>query len=175
MNTILKRVLQGSLIALTAVLLLARPVESSECQTFTEQQSRVLQLSYVIGEPEDLGYTLAAIAMQESFVGRYVVRINPKDGKSGSYGITHVLLETAMWLEGEKSIWKAKQDIVPKLLTDDVYSLRLSIKKLKSYSGTDWKGMVKAYNGSGKMADKYLDKIIKHVKMLKQCNYFEDR
>ena len=148
--------------------LLSAPI-SSACN-FTKEQDRLINLAASYGEAFGYQKTLAAIVVQESFVGRHVVRINPKDGLHGSYGITHVLLSTAMWLEGEKSQWQAKSTIAPRLIHDDIYALRLAVKKLDSI-GTDkgWIHLWSAYNG-GSLA--YAEKIRKHIRKLEQCGYF---
>lgn len=169
-----KQYIAGFILTILYIALLAEPLHASQCRSMTVEQERAVQMAYVVGSPVDLGYTLAAITIQESFVGDYIVKANPKDGEHGSYGLTHVLLSTAMWLEGEESIWKAKQDILPKLLTDDLYAFKMSLMKLNTYKGDDWKGRVKAYNGRGALAEKYYKNIVKHVKMLKNCMNLED-
>ena len=143
---------------------------ATECN-FTTEQDRLIKLASSYGEPFDLKKTLPAIVVQESFVGRYVVKINPQDGKLGSYGITHVLLETAMWLEGEKSSWRAKDVIAERLIKDDLYALQLAVKKLQSVqkSGKSWMQVWQSYNGNN---PEYAKKIRSHIRHLESCGYF---
>ena len=169
-----KQIIFSIIATIAFVVILAEPVKASQCRSMTVEQERAVQLAYIVGLPEDLGYTLAAITIQESFVGEYIVKAFPEDAKYGSYGLTHITLTTAMWLEGEENIWRAKQDILPRLLTDDLYALKMSLRKLNSYRGDSWAGMVKSYNGRGEKAEKYLQSIVKHVKMLKTCMNLED-
>lgn len=143
-------------------------VSASECN-FTTEQDRLLKMAASYGEPFNYHKTLPAIVLQESFVGNYIVRINPKDGKHGSYGITHILLSTAMWLEGEDNIWKAKSEIVDRLMTDDIYSLKLAVEKLDSVHEGNWMDTWAKYNGSKKYAYKIRD----NIRLLERCNYFK--
>lgn len=144
------------------------------CPKHTDEQKVLLQLAYDTGKPHDLGYSLAAIAWKEAFVGPYVIRVNGKDGGHGSYGLLHMQLTTAMYLTGEKNIWKAKQDLVIRLMTDDLFSLHLSIKKLKKHRHKGYRAMWKAYNGKGPMADKYSEAIAQNVAVLQNCYKFEE-
>ena len=147
-------------------------VEASTCPTHSVEQQKLIKKAYNHGLPHDLGYTLAAIAIQESFVGKHIVRLNNKDGKYGSYGVTHILLETAMYLEGYSNTWRARAELVPKLIGSDEYSMDLSISKLNRHKERGWIGMVRKYNGVGKDAITYGDKVTKHVSMLKKCYIF---
>lgn len=148
--------------------LLSTSANASEC-TFTTEQDRLLKLAASYGEPFSYRKTLPAIVMQESFVGSYVVRINPNDGKHGSYGLTHILLETGMWLEGVDNIWKAKSEMVDRLMSDDLYSFKLAVKKLDSVHKGDWMETWKRYNGSVEYAYKIRD----NIRLLERCGYFK--
>ena len=137
---------------------------------YTPEQTHVIQLAAAYGEPYGYRKTLAAIVLQESIVGRYVVKVNPSDKPYGSYGITQVKLDTAMWLLGVKSSWKAKAVIVPRLINDDLYALGLAVKKLdsvKKMSGT-WLQLWKNYNGSMVYAHNIRD----NIRHLERCGYF---
>lgn len=145
---------------------------ASEC-SFTVEQDRLLHLASSYGEPHDYRKTLPAIVMQESFVGKYIVRINPKDGKMGSYGITHVLLSTAMWLTGETNRWKAKDELVERLIKDDVFSLHLAVKKLDSVRSDSWMNTWRNYNSTSG-GDTYANKIRNNIRLLERCGYFSN-
>lgn len=60
------------------LLLLAPAVAFANCG-FTPEQDRLVKLAYSYGLPFDYGKTLASIVVQESFVGKYVVKINSDD------------------------------------------------------------------------------------------------
>lgn len=138
--------------------------------SFTPEQTRLINLAASYGEPYDYKKTLAAIVVQESFVGEYVVRVNSGDGKYGSYGVTHILLESAMWLEGEDSSWKAKSKIVPRLINDDLYALQLAVKKLDTVNNGNWIETWNRYNGNSKT---YGIKIRDHIRNLESCGFFK--
>lgn len=153
------------------IFLLSTISHASECR-FTVEQDRLINLASSYGEIFNYRKTLPAIVMQESFVGSYIVRVNPNDGAHGSYGITHILLDTAMWLENEDNIWRAKDVIVKKLMTDDFYSLHLAVKKLNSLHEGNWMETWSNYNGG---SWKYANSIRDNIKLLESCGYFNWR
>lgn len=156
----------------------------TECPVYTDAQEDALKLAYSVGYEDDLGLTLAAIVVQESFVGPYIIRENPNDYSThkrydgsefiirGSYGITQILLSTGMWLEDYTSVWKARGELVPRLVQDDEYALEVALKKLRSVRKSDqpWRTLVSRYNGSGQAAREYATNIAKHVTMFKKCS-----
>lgn len=163
-------------IILTFIMLSVSSYSHSDikCSTYTDEQLSLLHLAYITGQPYDLGLTLAAIVKQESFVGNHVIRVNSKDGKYGSYGVSHINLETAMYFEGTTNSWEARANIAPKLMTDDMYSLELSLIKLNSVSHLSWKDQVRSYNGGvrDKRTLEYFNKIRGHINEFNRCNVF---
>lgn len=150
---------------------------AEDCRIYTEEQEAILTLAYEVGSPHDLGLTLAAIVQQESFVGPYIVRDNPKDGNYGSYGLSHITLETAQWLTGIDNIWEARSYLIPRLISDDKFALNLAVAKLKSIKGSEigfseWQYKVYRYNGTGERAKVYLRNIVRNVNSLKRCRFF---
>lgn len=137
----------------------------AQCSEYTEEQSHVLRLAYSVGVTYDLGYTLAAIVRQESFVGEHIIRLNPKDGAGGSYGLTHITLEWLMDYYGEASMWHMKSIYPMKLMSDDRYALTKGLHHLLANQHRGWREMVRRYNGSYV----YADKIAVHVTRLKTC------
>lgn len=157
------------------LMLLSTLSLGQECRNYTPEQTIALHTAYAVGAPYDLGYTLAAITKQEGFVGKHIIRVNSKDGKYGSYGITHINLETGMWLNDEDNSWKARAKMAPKLMTDDVYALKTALRKLETVHHLGWRDMVRSYNGSVR-SDKtltYLNSIIGHINQFKKCGVFE--
>lgn len=152
------------------MLLLTSKVNAAYCN-FTKEQDRLLQLAISWGIPYDFEMTLPAIVMQESFVGDKVVRINPDDGRLGSYGVTHVLLETGLWLEGKKfSRWEALA-LAEELVTDDDKAMQLALLKLKSVHNGDFLATWRKYNHSNHGGD-YANDIRNNIRTLKTCGYF---
>lgn len=141
---------------------------SDECN-FTVEQDRLLHLAASYGGAFDYQKTLPAIVMQESFVWKHVVRVNPSDGNLGSYGITHILLDTAMWLENVDSRWEALDKLTERLIKDDIYALHLAVQKLDSVHKGNWMNTWSAYNGGSR---KYAENIRDNIRLLSRCGYF---
>ena len=158
--------------ALCGSLLLGSQHVNAECREYTNEQNVLLHTAYVIGDNHGLGYTLAAIVRQEAIVGKFIVKVNEKD-RSGSYGVTHIQLDTARWLEGVDNIWEAKEKIVPRLINDDLYAMNLALRKLETVRVDDWRQWISRYNGAGPKARKYAEHIASHVRDFKSCRMFE--
>lgn len=156
----------------TSVGVLASP---TACK-LTDEQFNLVRDAHHHGQEYGYGETLAAIVAQESFVGGYIIPINAKDGKYGSYGVTHVKLETAMWLTGVKSAHYAKMHIAPRLIEDRYYAYDLAIAKLQSVdvkgdktSPSDWHYVWNRYNGN---STTYSKKIAEKINTFRNCGAF---
>ena len=160
-----------SIITFMVGLLVSVGVLGEQCRVYTQEQMGALALAYSVGKPHDLSYTLMALVERESFVGDHIIRVNSKDGKYGSYGISHINLETAMWIEGVKNQWQARAEIAPRLVADDLYSLNLSLRKLEANADLGWTDMVRSYNGSVRSPKtlEYLNGIRANIKKYKNC------
>lgn len=154
------------------LLMLGANAQARECPEFTFEQEYLLHLAYVEGYHYDLGYTLASIVWQESFVGEHIIRINNRDGDLGSYGVTHVQLSTAMYLLGYDNSWEARAELAPRLIKDDLYSIRLGLSYLRKHEGKGWTGMIARYNGRGQMAQRYAESVVEKVRVLEDCSFF---
>lgn len=143
---------------------------SSICKGFTPEQQGLIFAAYYKGKEKDLGYTLAAIVWKESFVSNWVITVNT-EGENDSYGITHIELKTAMWLLGETNRWKARAEIIPRLMMDNNFAMNLALKKLHSLRRHPWRVQVQRYNGNG---TEYGKDIVKKVKQLMSCYSFEE-
>lgn len=141
----------------------------ASCRDYTETQWATIENAFFRASEHGYGWTMAGIVIQESFVGPYIVKVFGEDGKYGSYGITHVQLTTAMWLEREDNVWRAKQDIAERLILDDDYAVDLAIKKLNKVKRPKWRDTWAKYNGKGKASYIYSDNIASHIKNLKEC------
>lgn len=138
---------------------------------FTKEQDELLNLAISWGSPFDFEQTLPAIVMQESFVGDKVVRINPSDGALGSYGVTHILLETGMWLEGKEfNRWEALE-LGEELIFNDAKAMELAIMKLQSVHKGNFVNTWRNYNHS-KYGGEYANSIKENIRTLKSCGYF---
>jgi len=68
---------------LTSVITVTGTPVDEQFSRLTQEQKSILVRAYELGAPYDLGYTLAAIAWQESFVGDRIVPINLQDPSAG--------------------------------------------------------------------------------------------
>jgi hypothetical protein len=143
-----------------------------ECPDFTSEQDRLVHLAYAEGSQYDLGYTLAALLWKEAFIGEHVIRANSKDGEYGSFGVTQVQLTTAMGLVGENNSWKARAELIPLLVGDDLYAIRLGLDYLLKHRGLGYRGMIARYNGRGAAAQEYAGDVIDRVRLLERCGMF---
>lgn len=146
----------------------------------TYDQSRLLNYVYAYANDNryndlpPLGLTMAAIVWKESFVGSHIVVNNPNDGQWGSYGITHVKLETLNYLLDHGSMWETRGDAFRNLVSDDSYAIDMALLKLKSteykFHASGWKAWWTSYNGNN---PEYGEDIANKVRQLKHCAFFE--
>lgn len=164
-----------SILTVIATLTLSVGVHASyTCDNFTEEQEQILKMAYVIGAPYDRGHTLAGIVWRESFVGRYVVRVNSKDGAYGSYGVGQMQLSTAMELTDVDSQWQARAHLAPLLMNDDIFALNMSMRLLLR-NGTEerWFNSIVRYNGKGQVAIDYAKDVVERVNVLETCSLLD--
>lgn len=154
--------MKSSVLTLCFVLLTC-DVSAQMCRKFTEEQLDVINDAYLFGLPHDYGYTLAAIAIKESFLGDRILRYNPNDP---STGVTHILFGTLKDLSGLNH-WDAI-DEAQRLINDDLRSFAYTIQKLDSIQGTFWNKW-KRYNGRGPAAEAYARDIQVTIVNLKRC------
>lgn len=136
-------------------------------QQIDESQWRVLYKAYDKGEPHDLGYTMMAIAWEESTAGKYRVNLNSHD-----FGVMQNSLKTAATRTNTKGYY-AKMRLVERLIKDDDLSMDLAVEELlywKKHTKT-WRHAVSGYNNGWAFAKGtvYLNSIIKYVNMFMDC------
>ena len=159
---------------------------AGELNHISYNQKEVMIRAYMKGRNSDLGYTLAAIAWNESNFGKF--NINTADGNNlkykGSYGVYHVLLNSAMGREGSKSNWHASS-VAEKLYTDMDYCVDKALIELEFWNrvwrdkGVDrvYSHTIASYNAGYKSLDsrygtEYAILLLKRVRVLKK--YFKD-
>lgn len=150
-----------------------------QLENLTKDQKRIMLYSYKVGEPEDLGYSLAAIAWKESMFGKYMM--NLADGKMGSYGVYHILLEYSIARARIKDEWGISRH-AEKLMYNLEFSANEALSELlfwrKHFAKykSQWKSMFAAYNAGtaalkSKKGRQYAEDAILRVKALER--YFE--
>lgn len=158
------------------------------CPNFTQEQLDVLTIAIDVGGRYDadlyevindhVRYTTMAIVTRESFVGDYIIRQNPRDGSSGSFGVMHVLATTAFdRILDMGYTWHNRHlfetDWIVTMLTNDREAIKAGVfvlKELIIQHGSLWAG-VRAYNGAGVSADRYLIDVRYRVNKLIECGY----
>lgn len=124
-----------------------------ELEKLTTEQKEVLYLAYSAGAEKGYGLTLAAIAWKESQFGKYM--LNVTDGKNGSYGPYHVLLDYAIIRHKVTTNW-GKSRLAEKLVYDMEFSSSEALDVLTYYherfkkKNNPWKWAVAAYNNGHK-------------------------
>lgn len=141
-----------------------------------EQQLKIMLYSYKAGLPHDLGYALAAIAWKESKFGMYMMNIS--DGEMGSYGVYHILMDTAAARNKLKTSWDrsrfAERLIFELDLSADEAIAELTYwKRFFKRAASPWKAMFAGYNAGHKglksIAGKaYADDAVLRVKALQK-------
>lgn len=104
--------------------------------TLTYKQKEVLVSSYLAGKPFGFEYTLTAIAWRESVFGKF--KVNLADGRKGSFGIYHCLLDSALKRLGRRGSW-ADSRVAEKLIFDRKFAQRMAIAELQ-YWDRYWTG-----------------------------------
>ena len=147
-----------------------------ELEKLTTEQKEVLYLAYSAGAEKGYGLTLAAIAWKESRFGKYM--LNVTDGKYGSYGPYHVLLDYVLIRHKVTTNW-GKSRLAEKLLYDMEFSSSEALDVLTYYhdrfknKDNPWRWAVAAYNNGNKAlttdkGKKYAEDIALRVVTLKK-------
>ena len=161
------------LLVLGLTLSLISSEYTTQLNKLTKEQQEVLKYTIAQGKQNNLGYLLAAIAWKESNLGLW--QTNLSDGKYGSYGIYHNLLE--YYINNQKksnNSWNRSR-LAEQLLFDRTEATRYTVELLTywmSYYKTDYLDhrVIKSYNGGYKIASKqvinYYNDITKRIDAL---------
>lgn len=155
----------------------------SKIDDMNDKQKEVLVKSYHFGLKHDLGYTMAAIAWQESCAGEY--RINFQDP---SAGIFHTYIPGVFNRHPHLKRNGLTENIVGEMLIqDDSFSARETLAELlywKKRHDNKWSFIVKSYNKGNswlkndeakKKAERYHAGIVKKMRQLKGRLHIIDR
>lgn len=157
---------------ITFLALLCSPISSYAAQcavinNLTPYQYEVARKGYLHGLQSDLGYTVVAIMWQESKLGLY--KINTTDGKYGSYGVGHALID----YRGKHLSSFEKNQLAQKLIDSDDFAIQTIISDLETWKkhSKSWSQMVSRYNGGWKGNQRYVELIRNHVSRIKDCDF----
>jgi hypothetical protein len=155
----------ASLILLLMVSCAPAPAYAQiKCPSYTTEQLNRIQAAYDYGVQHGYPFTLPAIVVKESFVEDKIVRYNPSDP---STGITQIQFATLRHLSGLNRYAAARE--AERLLVDDELAFHYAVAKLNSIKSTSKWYKWKRYNGQGRKANLYANKIQSLTQSLQFC------
>lgn len=149
--------------------------EAEACPLFSREQIDILKQSYALGEPHDLGYTLAAIAFKESSAGLYLI-----NAMSSDYGVYQGNVKTVCKQAGVyHNDWQCNREI-QKVVEDINVAAEHAIETLKYWRGYHGKraknyivyeNTIRSYNGGFgfKNVDQYWEEYRAGFHTIKRC------
>lgn len=148
---------------------------------FSESQKQVLLRSYLAGEQDGFGLTLAAIAWQESCAGVY--KMNFQDPSAGNF---HAYIPGVINRYPQLKQNGFTQNMVGAMLVEnDAFAEQIAITELKYWQKEhkgNWKNIIKSYNKgyswqkneqANLQAEKYYQEVAFRVKQLE--SYFKGK
>lgn len=177
------------LILIALLVILPRGSWADErCEEFAaleDGQFAVMQHGYQVGREHNLGYTMAALALQESESGKYLVNLNDP-----SFGPWQVTVGNIVHFRGEGrevSDW-SRDRMIERMMTDIRWSAETALQVLLYWddyhnrTGTYeslseyWVNLWGSYNAgiyySGTTGRAYADEVQRLVRNLSLCNVF---
>lgn len=124
------------------------------------------------GQQHGLSYSLMAIAIKESGLGRYLVNVDTKD-----YGLYQAHIRTVIKRHNEKDTSWNRNKFAMKLISDFKFATKNAIDELAYWQKihkNDWTKVWSSYNGGWKYdsaeAKKYSQDIASIIRELKKIN-----
>lgn len=124
------------------------------------------------GKKYGLSYSLMAIAIKESSLGKYLVNVDSKD-----YGLYQANLTTVIQRHNAKDTSWNRNKYAMKLISDFEFATKNAIAELvywRKIHNNDWRKVWSSYNGgwkyNSKRARKYSRDIAKIIRALKKVN-----
>jgi len=124
------------------------------------------------GKKYGLSYSLMAIAIKESSIGKYLVNVDSKD-----YGLYQANIKTVISRQKAKDTSWNRNKYAMKLISDFSFATRNAIEELiywKKIHKNDWKKVWSSYNGgwkyNSKRARDYSRDIASIIRKLKKVN-----
>ena len=112
----------------------------------SDQQKEILIQSYKLGEPFDMGFSLAAIAWQESSCGRYLINL-----QDPSAGVFHNNIISVLNRHGMRDTQWNRNFLAMKLINDFEFSAAESLAELEFWQSihgdNNWLDIWQSYNG----------------------------
>ncbi|MAD41811.1 MAG: hypothetical protein CL623_05410 [Arcobacter sp.] len=138
----------------------------------TKDEIKTLKEIKKQGKKYGLSYSLMAIAIKESSIGKYLVNVDSKD-----YGLYQANIKTVLSRQKAKNTSWNRNKYAMRLISDFQFATKNAIAELtywKKVHKNDWKKVWSSYNGgwkyNSKRARKYSREIAIIIKRLKRVN-----
>ena len=144
-------------------------------KTFTTEQQVVMQDAYDYGKPRGYGWTMAAMAWQETSAGDQMI-----NWSDPSFGIVQINIKTAT-KRYKLTTWKEQLAFVNRLVSDNEFTINAASDELDFWKGVHkgnmrkmWASYNGGYNYKAKAPQHYSDGIAKKINFLKtnRCLFF---
>jgi hypothetical protein len=140
-----------------------------ELGSITPEQYLNLEFSFVQGYPHDFGFTMAAIAWQESKGG--IWNLNLQDPSAGMY---HTSLKTAVARLEMKDTPFRRNMLAQRLIDDKEFAAAMAIKELQfwyEYHHGNWMKIYSSYNAGFGSNTAYANDIRQTIRTLQKCKF----
>ena len=138
----------------------------------TSQEIKTLKEIKKQGKKYGLSYSLMAIAIKESSIGKYLVNVDSKD-----YGLYQANIKTVLSRQKAKNTSWNRNKYAMRLISDFKFATKNAIAELnywKKIHKNDWRKVWSSYNGgwkyNSKRARNYSRDIATIIKRLKRVN-----
>ncbi|MGA1931797.1 transglycosylase SLT domain-containing protein [Arcobacter sp. YIC-464] len=138
----------------------------------TKEDIRMLKMIKEQGAKYGLSYSLMAIAIKESSLGKYLVNVNSKD-----FGLYQANIKTVISREKVKDTSWNRNRYAMKLISDFDFATKNAIAELKYWKkvhNNNWRRVWSSYNGgwsyNSKRARKYSREIASIIRQLRAAN-----
>ena len=138
----------------------------------TSKEIKTLKLIKQQGKKYGLSYSLMAIAVKESSIGKYLVNVDSKD-----YGLYQANIKTVLSRQKAKNTSWNRNKYAMRLISDFKFATKNAIAELtywKKVHKNDWKKVWSSYNGgwkyNSKRARNYSRDIATIIRKLKRVN-----
>ncbi|QKF67932.1 hypothetical protein AVENP_2408 [Arcobacter venerupis] len=141
-----------------------------DINNLTPQELNTLKEIKEHGKKNGLSYSLMAIAIKESGLGKYLVNVDTKD-----YGLYQANIKTVISRENAKDTSMNRNILAMKLISDFQFATKNAIDELtfwKKVHNNNWAKVWSSYNGGWKYnseaAKKYSEDIASIIRELKK-------
>ena len=138
----------------------------------TQKEIKILKTIKEQGRKHGLSYSLMAIAIKESSIGKYLINVDSKD-----FGLYQANIKTVISRHKVKNTSWNRNKYASRLITDFQFATKNAIAELvywKKVHKNDWKKVWGSYNGGWRYdstrARKYSQEIASIIRKLKKVN-----